>query len=620
MMETLLGLALKSLLIAGVTLGLLQLTRSRSASERSLIAHFGLLALVALPLASLMLPSLNVALPDALRPAPVIEEVATPATPIVSDGTLAAKPLDSLVAPAPSTEAAMAPSFDWTPYAYATPAVALLLVTVLALLRLVALRSRAQILVDPTWLTALAHAQRRMGFMNGTALLTSNELSSPISWGLMRPVILLNEEALDARGEAEAIIAHELAHVARLDWAKLMLARVATAIFWFNPLAWALAREAHQLREEAADDAVLAANIDGADYAQLLVGVARHECKGLLIGAHGVAPGKGSLRRRVGRVLDGTLARSPATKSWVAGFGAGMLVMAAPLAALTLGPKAEDKLDAKMVDAAAHKDAAALPVAGDDVSGAVLTAVANVTGGAWTDDLQRDLEKNLSSDEDFVSRSPSGASVTRKNGIIVSTSPSGASVTVFPPDARGRLKIVSVAPGGASTIAYADARAELRKAKHKQKDSLIEEAIAMRAVGVTPEYVAAIRQAAPNLGVVDSDDVVELRAVGVTPEYIRELAAAGFRNLDKDALVEARAVGVTGNYIREMKGAGIRGTMDDYVQLRAVGVNARNAQAGLTPSQLIKVREGNIDPADVSPPEPPAPPEVDADPDLDPNE
>ena len=65
-----------------------------------------------------------------------------------------------------------------------------------------------------------------MGFKNGTALLTSDELRSPISWGLMRPVILLNDEALAASGEAEAIIAHELAHVARLDWAKLMLARV----------------------------------------------------------------------------------------------------------------------------------------------------------------------------------------------------------------------------------------------------------------------------------------------------------------------------------------------------------------------------------------------------------
>jgi len=619
-MEILIGLAVKSLFIAAITLGLLQLTRSRSASERSLIAHLGLLALVALPVASLMLPSLNVALPDALRPAPAIEEVAAPATPVVSDETLAAKPLDSVVAPAVSTEEASAPSFDWTPYAYAAPAIALVLVTILALLRLVALRHRAQILVDPAWLTALAHAQRRMGFKNGTALLTSNELSSPISWGLMRPVILLNEEALDARGEAEAIIAHELAHVARLDWAKLMLARVATAIFWFNPLAWVLAREAHQLREEAADDAVLAANIDGADYAQLLVGVARHECKGLLIGAHGVAPGKGSLRRRVGRVLDGTLARSPATKSWVAGFGAGMLVMAAPLAALTLGPKAEDKLDAKMIDAAAHKDAAGIPAIGDDVSGAVLAAVSSATSGTWTDDLQRDLEKNLESDDDFVTRSPSGASVMRKNGIIVTRSPGGASVTVYPPDAKGHVRIVSVAPNGATTTSYADARDEFRKAKHKQKDSLIEQAIAMRAVGVTPEYVAAIRQAAPNLGAVDGDDVVELRAVGVTPEYIRELAAAGFRNLDKDALVEARAVGVTGDYIRSMKAAGIRGTMDDYVQLRAVGVNARDARRGTTPQELIKFREGDFELLERGPPAPPAPPEVDPDPDPDPSE
>ena len=48
---------------------------------------------------------------------------------------------------------------------------------------------------------------------------------------------------------------------------------VATALFWFNPLVWLLAREAHQLREEAADDSVLAADIPDTDYAQLLVGV-----------------------------------------------------------------------------------------------------------------------------------------------------------------------------------------------------------------------------------------------------------------------------------------------------------------------------------------------------------
>ena len=205
-------------------------------------------------------------------------------------------------------------------------------------MRLIALRARADVLVDGHWLSALARAQRRMGFKHGTALLTSDELASPISWGLMRPVILLNTRAVEASGEAEAIIAHELAHVARMDWIKLLLARVATALFWFNPLVWMLAREAHQLREETADDAVLAADISDTDYAQLLVGVARHECPGLLLGAHGVAPSKSSLARRVARVLDGQSVRGPAARSFALGVFVGAVLVAAPLAALTLAP------------------------------------------------------------------------------------------------------------------------------------------------------------------------------------------------------------------------------------------------------------------------------------------
>src|SRR5205085_2975177 len=219
------------------------------------------------------------------------------------------------------------------------PPAILLLITLLSLCRLLTLRARAEVLVDGRWLSALAHAQRRMGFKHGTALLTSDDLSSPISWGLMRPVILLNNRAVEAAGEAEAIIAHELAHVARMDWIKLLLARFATALFWFNPFVWMLAREAHQLREETADDTVLAADIPDTDDAQLLVGVARHECPGLLLGAHGVAPSRSSLARRVARVLDGRSVRGPVARSFAVGVFVGAVAVAAPLAALTLTPK-----------------------------------------------------------------------------------------------------------------------------------------------------------------------------------------------------------------------------------------------------------------------------------------
>ena len=267
MVSVLIGIALKSLVIAGLTLGLLAVMKHRSAAERSWVAHIGLLALVIMALAPLVLPKWSVEAPRLFSQAPAIEAPAPAVAP--------ALPSRSHVTPTPAmaaaTRAAKAPSRPTISAAaaasalYAVPAAILLLITFLALARLVALQARADVLVDGHWLSALARAQRRMGFKHGTALLTSNELASPISWGLMRPVIVLNTRAVEASGEAEAIIAHELAHVARMDWMKLLLARVATALFWFNPFVWMLAREAHQLREETADDAVLAADIADTD-------------------------------------------------------------------------------------------------------------------------------------------------------------------------------------------------------------------------------------------------------------------------------------------------------------------------------------------------------------------
>jgi beta-lactamase regulating signal transducer with metallopeptidase domain len=333
-MSVLIAIALKSLLLAGLTLGLLSLMKKRSAAERSWVAHIGLLALVIMAFAPLVLPRWNVEPPvlfQSSTPASVPQPQASlpsfgPSQPAIrTNARVSALPAVSRPTISPAAAASAA---------YALPAAILLIITALALGRLIALRARADVLVDGHWLSALARAQRRMGFKHGTALLTSSELASPISWGLVRPVILLSTRAVEASSEAEAIIAHELAHVARMDWAKLLLARIATALFWFNPFVWLLAREAHQLREEAADDAVLAANIVDTDYAELLVGVARHECPGLLLGAHGVAPSKSSLARRVARVLDSKSVRSPVARGFALGVFVGAVLIAAPLAAL----------------------------------------------------------------------------------------------------------------------------------------------------------------------------------------------------------------------------------------------------------------------------------------------
>ena len=542
-------LGLKSLLIAAITLGILRLTRSRSAAERSTIAHLGLFALVALPLASLLLPTLPITLPQ-LAAAPVIDPIILPAEPLpatVITETPAAPVAQELAAPLSQSPSLAEWAAPLARYAYALPAVALLVLTLVALAKLVALRSRAEVMIDPHWLNALGRAQHRMGFKSGTALLTSSELRSPISWGLLRPTIVVNDDALVASDQAEAIIAHELAHVIQLDWAKLMLARIATAVFWFNPLAWVLAREAHQLREEAADDAVLAADIAGTDYAQLLVGIARHENHRLLLGAHGVAPGKNSLRRRVARVLDNAPARGPSGRSWVAGFTAGMMVMAAPLAAVTFGPAraADDEADAAPVQATAAPARSWSTKAGEGpnrISTTTRTSVETHHDTALADAVHALPEPAPLSPGNFVSDD-------------------GAWMAAGTPEFAAAMEKFGQAMGERYTQAFAARPARPAPAARPVPPA---DDFSFNFDIDVPDFQAKFAKAGPA-----SADA----ALGITDAYRKDIANAGFANPSRGELTQAKAVGLTGDYIRAMRAAGINGTLREYAGAKTIGMD-----------------------------------------------
>ncbi|MCA0209587.1 MAG: M56 family metallopeptidase [Proteobacteria bacterium] len=480
----LLGLAWKSVVVAALTLGLLRLARWRSAGERSMIAHAGLAALLALPAAILLLPQWA-PLPASwsFEPAaPIVRTVTTGGSAI--DPAPAATSVPVVVESAGSTPI-VAEWSDLAPFLYLVPLALLFGVMALAVVRLFAMRGRAEILVERSWLSALAEAQRRMGFKHGTALLVSNELRSPISWGVLRPTIVLSPKAVAASGEAEAIIAHELAHVARLDWAKLLGARVACAVFWFNPLVWMLARESHQLREEAADDAVLMADIDGPDYATLLVGAARHDNQGALLAAHGVAPGKDSLKRRITRVLDGSLKRGPASASWMLMSLVVLAGITAPLAAFsaTARPGAATEVDA------------------------------------------------------------------------------GAASTVT----RQATTVTSQSAAAAKNSAVDDAATAAATAKTLSADELV----SMRAVGVTPEYVAQMRE---HDGSMTADEIIGAKAAGVDPAYIKTMRGI-FPGVDIDELVGASALHIEPKFARDMKSHFPDIGIDDVIALRAMGID-----------------------------------------------
>lgn len=101
-------------------------------------------------------------------------------------------------------------------------------------------------------------------------------LAGPVTWGLLRPVVLLPAAARDWAGPIrDAALAHERAHIARRDWPVHIAAWCVCVLFWFHPAVWLARRRLAQEAEHAADDAVLAQGVRPSDYASLLVGLAQ---------------------------------------------------------------------------------------------------------------------------------------------------------------------------------------------------------------------------------------------------------------------------------------------------------------------------------------------------------
>jgi TonB family protein len=103
-----------------------------------------------------------------------------------------------------------------------------------------------------------------------------NERAVLGTWGFLRPRIFLPHDADEWPDERiHVVLTHEFAHIKRFDWPVQMLAEIARAVYWFNPLFWAACRRLRSESEHACDDVVLNAGFDAKDYAAHLLDLAR---------------------------------------------------------------------------------------------------------------------------------------------------------------------------------------------------------------------------------------------------------------------------------------------------------------------------------------------------------
>jgi beta-lactamase regulating signal transducer with metallopeptidase domain len=120
---------------------------------------------------------------------------------------------------------------------------------------------------------SLPHRARGCGLRSVPRIAESELISVPVTLGILRAIILLPASWREWDDEKlNAVLAHEVSHVARRDALTQCLSLFHRTTFWFSPLAWWLHRQLAELAEQASDEAALCCGADRNDYARTLLG------------------------------------------------------------------------------------------------------------------------------------------------------------------------------------------------------------------------------------------------------------------------------------------------------------------------------------------------------------
>jgi beta-lactamase regulating signal transducer with metallopeptidase domain len=280
-METQLALALGSLkallLLAAAAAAALAL-RGRPARLRAVVWATALAGSLLIPLVAPLLPvwfvpvnlsALDGRLSPPHRVAPALEGAV--------QSTLAGEPV--VYTPPLIESAAKSSRLDWqmllmTSWAIGAAVVASRLG--IGVWRMARTVRRARPVTDSQWLALMRSARERVGCRRQVRLVMSAEVEIPATIGMVRPAVVVPLHANTWPPErVRAVLLHEIVHVARHDWPVRLIARIARAVYWFNPLAWWAVRRLDLEQELACDEEVLALGTRASSYACHLLGIAR---------------------------------------------------------------------------------------------------------------------------------------------------------------------------------------------------------------------------------------------------------------------------------------------------------------------------------------------------------
>ncbi len=370
--------------------------------------------------------------------------------------------------------------------------------------------------------------QRRLGLKWAIRYCEGEGLQAPAVIGWFRPLVFLPLRALTglSREQLELVVAHELAHIQRLDPFVNVFQVVVESLLFYHPAVWWLNRRIRAEREHCCDDAAISLCGNALEYARALT--LMEEWRSVPVLA--MAANRSPLTERILRVLG------------LRTLGAGMrgIGITGSVVCLT----------------------AAL-VAGNALVG-IAHARAVISGMAM---------------------SPQAAQAEPESPQEPKPSPARPASSAQP---------AATASSATTATSYIDA---IKAAG--MGDLTIDELVAMKIQGVTPEYVRELHEQGLHP---DADTLVALRVQNVTVAYIQELRGLGL-NPDPDEIIALKVQNVNADYVRGLKEAGIQPNPDEIMALKVQGVTPAYIKelraAGLNPDadQVIAMKVQGITPA-----------------------
>jgi len=390
--------------------------------------------------------------------------------------------------------------------------------------------------------------QLRMGLERAVRYCGCQKLDAPAVLGWFQPVVLLPVRALMGLSEEqmEAVIAHELAHIRRLDCFVNLFQIAAETLLFYHPGVWWVSQQIRAERENCCDDEAIAVCGDAVNYARALTLMEEWRTAPALM----MAANRSPLAERVVRLL-GLNGASGRTR--MAGLGVSCVCLAGALLAGNAFLGVAHASLGKSATAKQQQENGVIVVRPEPATKERAPKAAKPAPAAVPSEPAANPQPASAPEQQT-------AGGDKKQSYVEAMEAAGfKNLSV---DELISMKVQGVTPEYIKTI------------RELGLQPTAEEVVGMKVQGITPEYVRDMRKIAANASV---DELIGMKVQGVTPEYIKEIHDLGFQP-NADEIVGMKVQGITPEYIREMKTVDPNPTVENLIGMKVQGITPQYAK------------------------------------------